>query len=234
MLLKGEMVQQRPADHNAHVRKRAFGNLVGWCNPRMDFDLLDLRLFQAVAHQSNITRAAAALHLSLPAASARVKAMESHAGVPLLYREARGVRLTPAGEAFLHHTRAILRQTEQLRADLHEYARGLSGHVRIHANTTAATDILPEVLPGFLKANPKVNVELQEMQNPEIALGVLDGRADLGVVSERMDTRGLRAIHFSTDRLVLVVTFVPHQTAVQPPSMTRVCPVTMAAAGLAR
>ena len=171
----------------------------------MDFDLLDLRLFQAVAHQSNITRAAAAQHLSLPAASARVKALESHAGVPLLYREARGVRLTPAGEAFLHHTRAILRQTEQLRADLHEYARGLRGHVRIHANTTAVTDILPEVLPGFLKANPKVNVELQEMQNPEIALGVLDGRADLGIVSERMDTRGLRAIHFSTDRLVLVV-----------------------------
>jgi DNA-binding transcriptional LysR family regulator len=171
----------------------------------MDFDLLDLRLFQAVAQESSITRAAQSRHLSLPAASARVKALETHAGVPLLYREARGVRLTPAGEAFLHHTRALLRQTEELRADLHEYARGLRGHVRIHANTTGVTDILPEVLPGFLKANPKVNVELQEMQNPEIALGVLDGRADLGIVSARMDTPGLQAIHFSTDRLVLVV-----------------------------
>jgi DNA-binding transcriptional LysR family regulator len=171
----------------------------------MDFDLLDLRLFHAVAQHASITRAAESQHLSLPAASARVKALESHAGVPLLYREARGVRLTPAGEAFLHHARAMLRQTEQLRADLQEYARGLRGHVRIHANTTAVSDILPEVLPGFLKANPKVNVELQEMQNPEIALGVLDGRADLGIVSARVETPGLRAIHFSTDRLVLVV-----------------------------
>lgn len=171
----------------------------------MDFDQRDLRLFHAIAQQANITRAAQALHLSLPAASARVKALEAHAGVPLLLREARGVRLTPAGEAFLHHARALLRQTEQLRADLHEYARGLRGHVRIHANTTAVTDILPAVLPAFLKANPKVNVELQEKQNPEIALGVLDGEADVGIVSTRMDTPGLRAIHFSTDSLVLVV-----------------------------
>lgn len=171
----------------------------------MDFDQLDLRLFQGIAQLSSITRAAEAHHLSLAAASARVKALEEHAGVPLLYREARGVSLTPAGEAFLHHARAILRQTEQLRADLHEYARGLRGHVRIHANTTAVTDILPAVLPTFLRANPKVNVELQERQNPEIALAVLDGRADVGIVSTRMDTPGLRSIHFTTDSLVLVV-----------------------------
>lgn len=149
----------------------------------MHFDLLDLRLFQAAARQSSVTRAAEAQHLSLPAGSARIKALEGRAGVPLLYREARGVRLTPAGEALLHHSRAILRQTEQLRADLDEYGRGLRGHVRIHANTTAFTDILPEVLPGFLKANPKVNVRLQEKQNAEIALAVLDGRADVGIVS---------------------------------------------------
>lgn len=171
----------------------------------MDFDQLDLRLFHAIAQLSSITRAAEAQHLSLPAASARVKALETHAGVPLLHREARGVSLTPAGEAFLHHARGILRQTEQLRAELHEYARGLRGHVRIHANTTAVTDILPAVLPAFLQAHPKVNVELQEKQNPEIALGVLDGQADVGIVSTRMDTPGLRAIHFSTDSLVLVV-----------------------------
>lgn len=171
----------------------------------MDFDQLDLRLFHAIAQLSNITRAAEAQHLSLPAASARIRALEAHAGVPLLHREARGVRLTPAGEAFLHHARGILRQTEQLRLDMREYARGLRGHVRIQGNTTAVTDILPAVLPAFLKANPKVNVEVQERQNPQIAMAVLDGTADVGIVSTRMEVPGLRAIHFSTDRLVLVV-----------------------------
>jgi DNA-binding transcriptional LysR family regulator len=171
----------------------------------MDFDLLDLRLFGEVARHASITRAAEALHLSLGAASARIKGLETRARMPLLLREARGVRLTPAGEAMLHHVRAMLRQTEELRGDLHEYARGLRGQVRVFANTTAVADILPDVLPGFLKDNPKVNVELQEMGNAEIALGVRDGRADLGIVSDRMDSFGLTAVHFSTDRLVLAV-----------------------------
>ena len=70
---------------------------------------------------------------------------------------------------------------------------------------TVRADVLPGVLPGFLKAHPRVNVSMQERQNPEIALGVLDGSADVGIVSARADTPGLRGIHFATDRLVLLV-----------------------------
>lgn len=170
----------------------------------MHFDLTDLRLFVRVAEDGSITRAADRQHLSLAAASARVKALEQQAGLALLYREARGVRLTPPGEAFLHHARAVLHQTEQLRRDLHEYGGGLRGHVRVFANTTAVTDFLPEILPGFLARNPRVNIDLQEKPNAEIARGVLDGRADIGIVAGAVDLLGLQAIHFSTDRLVLV------------------------------
>src|SRR5688572_30055669 len=147
----------------------------------MQFDLTDLRLFVFAAEEGNLTRAAARQHLSLAAASARIKALEGQAGLPLLYREARGVRLAPPGEAFLHHARAVLHQAEQLRRDLHEYGAGLRGHVRVFANTTAVTDFLPEILPQFLRQNPRVNVDLQEKPNAEIARGVLDGRADVGI-----------------------------------------------------
>jgi DNA-binding transcriptional LysR family regulator len=170
----------------------------------MQFDLTDLRLFVRTADEGNLTRAAAAQHLSLAAASARVKALEAQAGLPLLYRQARGMRLTPPGEAFLHHARGLLRQVNQLSTDLQEYHAGLRGHVRVHANTTAVTDFLPEILPAFMIANPRVNIDLQEKPNADIARGVLDGHADLGIVSSAVDTLGLQAIHFSTDRLVLV------------------------------
>lgn len=170
----------------------------------MHFDLTDLRLFVLTADEGKLTRAAARQNLSLAAASARIKALEVQAGLPLLYREARGVRLTPPGEAFLHHARGVLRQSEQLRCDLQEYSGGLRGHVRVFANTTAVTDFLPEILPGFLFANPRVNIDLQEKPNAEIARGVLDGRVDVGIVAGQVDTLGLQAIHFSTDRLVLV------------------------------
>lgn len=170
----------------------------------MHFDLTDLRLFVLTAEEGNLTRAAGRQNLSLAAASARIKSLEAQSGLPLFFREARGVRLTPPGEAFLHHARGVLRQTEQLRTDLLEYGDGLGGHVRVFANTTAVTDFLPEILPAFLSGNPRVNVDLQEKPNAEIPRGVLDGRADIGIVAGQVDPLSLQAIHFSTDRLVLV------------------------------
>ena len=66
-------------------------------------------------------------------------------------------------------------------------------------------DFLPELLPAFLREHPRVNIDLQEKPNADIARGVRDGRADLGIVAGDVDTAGLHATHFSTDRLVLVV-----------------------------
>ena len=171
----------------------------------MQFDLTDLRLFVATAESLSLTRGSARQHLSLAAASSRVKALETRSGTALLERGARGVRLTPAGEAFLHHARALLRQTEQLRAELREYSGGLRGHVRVFANTTAVTDFLPDILPTYLAAHPKINIDLQEKPNGEIARGVRESRADIGIVAGQVDTTGLTATHFNTDRLVLVV-----------------------------
>jgi len=170
----------------------------------MQFDLTDLRLYVLVAEELNLTRAAGRQHLSLAAASARIKALEEQAGQPLLVREARGVRLTAPGEAFLHHARGILRQARQLRFDLQEYGGGLRGHLRVFANTTAVSDFLPEILPAYLAAHPRISIDLQEKPNAEIAAGVLDGRADIGIVAGDVDTLGLQKVHFSTDRLVLV------------------------------
>ncbi|WP_284427800.1 LysR family transcriptional regulator [Acidovorax sp. SUPP1855] len=170
----------------------------------MQFDLTDLRLYVCVAEMCNLTRAAAKHNLSLAAASTRIKALEMQAGVLLLAREARGVRLLPAGEAFVHHARLMLQQADLLHAEMGEYGGGLRGHLRLLANTTAVTDFLPEILADFLSDHPNVNVELEERANATIPRGVLEGRADLGIIAGSIDTLGLVSIHFSTDRLVLV------------------------------
>lgn len=169
----------------------------------MHFDLQDLRLFVRVAESGSLTRAASLQHASLAAVSARIKALEEQVGMDLLVRQARGVKLTPPGEAFLHHARVMLRQLESMRSDLQEYGGGLRGHLRVHANTTAVSDILPDMLADYLSEHPRVNVDLQEKPNAEIARGVLDGRCDLGIVAGQVDALGLQALHFSTDRLVL-------------------------------
>lgn len=170
----------------------------------MDYSLTDLRLFIAVAELLNLTRAAERSHLSLAAVSKRIQAIEAQARCRLLERQARGVRLTPAGDTFARYARVMLLEADSLNNSLRDFAGGLQGHVTILANTTAVTEIMPSVLARFLATHPRVSVSLKEQSNPEIARGVREGRADLGIVSGDVDLSGLAALRFATDRMVVV------------------------------
>lgn len=169
----------------------------------MRWTLKDLRLFAEIAEAGNLTRGAARVFLSPPAASARIKILEEDLGAHLLYRGNKGVTLTGAGETVLRHAYAILRQIAHLEDDLSgDPAAG--GHVRIFANTTAVTEFLPEVLARFLADRPGVTIDLQEHLTRGIVRAVAGGTADLGIVSGEIDVTGIEARPFSTDRLVLV------------------------------
>jgi molybdate transport repressor ModE-like protein len=71
------------------------------------FDLVDLRLFLHVAEADSITHGAARAGMALASASERIRAMEDALGAPLLERNRRGVRLTPAGSTLVHHARTV-------------------------------------------------------------------------------------------------------------------------------
>lgn len=171
----------------------------------MHIDVRDLRLFIHVAESKSLTRGAERSHLSLPAVSARMKELETQAGVRLLYRAPRGVALTPAGQSLLQHARIILGQIEHMKSDLQRFGEGAQGHIRVFANTTAVTEFMPEVLARFLADHPQVDVDLQERLTGEIVRGVLDGTTDLGITSGPIEADGLEKHHFSTDRLILVM-----------------------------
>lgn len=169
----------------------------------MLFDLTDLRLFIFIAELKSLTKAAERTHLSLAAASNRVKEMESRFGMRLLYRESKGVQLSPAGETLLGHAQQFMQQIERLRSDMQQYNNGIKGHIRIFANTTAVTEFMPQVLGAFLASRPHVNVALEERLNHDIVRGVQDGTADIGVAAGPVRGQGMEIINFSTDRLVL-------------------------------
>jgi DNA-binding transcriptional LysR family regulator len=171
----------------------------------MHFDLPDLRLFIHIAESPSLTQGARKAFLSPAAASARIKALESQLGSRLLYRDSRGVELTPAGQRLLQHARLIMRQVDYLKSEFTEYGTDAAGHIRIFANTTAVTEFLPEVLAGFLAERPGVTVDLQERLSRDIVRGVLDGATDLGIIAGPVQAPGLQVLHFSTDRLVLAV-----------------------------
>lgn len=169
----------------------------------MHFDFADLRLFSRIAEEQNLSRGARRAFLSPAAASARLKALEEQLGTRLFYRESKGLSLTPAGEKLLRHARVIERQFEHVRSDFEEFSKDEVGHIRIFANTTAVTEFMPEVLAKFMADRPAVTVDLQERLTRDIVRGVLDGSADLGIISGPITAEELQVVHFSTDKLVL-------------------------------
>lgn len=169
----------------------------------MHFDLVDLRLFVNISEENSLTRGAERSHLSLPAASTRIRNLEDSIGVKLLYRTAQGVTLTPPGQALLLHARLVLQQLEQLRGDLQEYVRGVKGHLRIFANTTAITEFLPAVLPAFLAEHPDISIDLRERLSHDIVRAVAEGRTDIGIVAGNVRTEGLETLPYRRDRLVV-------------------------------
>ncbi|NHW99914.1 LysR family transcriptional regulator [Pseudomonas koreensis] len=173
----------------------------------MHFDLTDLRLYLHILDAGNITAGAARSHLSLAAASARIRAMEASLGTEFLQRGRRGVSPTPAGKALAQHARILLQQSERLQQDLADYAQGVKGQVRLLCNTTAITEYLPEVLAEFLCSHPNLDIDLQELPSTRITHALRQGAADLGIVSDAVDTTDLQTQPFRADPLVLILPF---------------------------
>lgn len=171
----------------------------------MHFDLIDLRLYLHTLDTGNITAGAGRSHLSLAAASARIRAMEASLGIALLERGRRGVTPTPAGTALARHARLLLQQADHLQQDLAEYAKGVKGQVRLLCNTTALSEYLPERLADFLREHPNLEIDLQELPSLRITQALRQGTADLGIISDAVDTHGLQTLAFCHDPLVLIV-----------------------------
>ncbi|WP_309090946.1 LysR substrate-binding domain-containing protein [Phenylobacterium sp.] len=178
----------------------------------MRFDLTDLRLFCEVVDAGSITAGAEKSALALAAASTRIRNMEAALGAPLLSRSRQGVAPTPAGRMLLKHARQILAQQARMREDLSAYAGGLSGEVKVLANTNALTEFLPEALSSFLADHPHVSVDLEERLSDEIVGLIAEGVGDIGIVAGTVEVGALQTYPFRSDRFV-VVTATSHPLA---------------------
>lgn len=168
-------------------------------------DLTSLQLFVAVCELGSIGKAAEREFIAASAVSKRLSDLEATLETPLLYRHTRGVKLTPAGESLLHHARTVLFSLEKMQAELSEYADGVRGHVRIHANISAIVQFLPEDLGAFSREHPQVKIDLEEHLSNEVVRAVQEGAADLGICNVPAAGRDLQTLPYRRDELVLIV-----------------------------
>jgi len=163
-----------------------------------------LKAFIALAELKNFTRAAAQCHLSQPAFSALIRALEEAIGIRLFDRNTRKVELTAEGRLFLEGATRLLRDFEHALVDLGEHAARRRGRVAIAVLPALAAGWLPDVLSAFHALHPGIEFDVADALSEDCVERVRAGRADFALAAIRASAPELRTDLFCADRFHLV------------------------------
>ncbi len=168
-------------------------------------DLEQLRTLVAAAEAGSLSAAARARHLTQPAVSLQVKALEGDLGARLFHRLGRGVELTEAGRAVLGHARTALAAERAARAEVEEL-RGLGrGRVRLGVTDAAAGNVLPGVFVTYHRRHPMIEVAVEVNSTGPLVAGLREGRLDLVLGTLPVEEADVTVRALSRERLRLVV-----------------------------
>jgi LysR family transcriptional regulator, transcriptional activator of the cysJI operon len=169
-----------------------------------------LRVFRAVADEMSFRKAAEILHLSQPAVSQHIHALEEEAGVQLFDR-ARGaghgsqISLTEAGRVLLGYANAVAETMREARRSLAALNDLVEGPLRLGASTTVAQYLLPRILGAFLKQYPQVKLSLVSGNTEQIVEAVAEKKIALGIIEGPAMRRGVKTERMVQDVMVLIV-----------------------------
>ena len=149
--------------------------------PRMDLRIL--RYFLAVAEEGTITRASERLHVSQPALSTQLAALEDELGQKLFERGARGIELTEKGIALKRRADDLVDLAERIEAEIKSRdSDELSGTISIGAGETPAFRFVARAAEELRRRNPKLQFSVSSGNGEDILAHLREGTFDLGVL----------------------------------------------------
>src|SRR5436190_12876934 len=140
-----------------------------------------LTAFHTVARLGSVSLAADELHLTQPAVSIQIAALEASAGTPLLQRTGRGIRLTEAGVLLAGYAGRVLALWREAGEQMAAHRGVFSGTLRVGAVTTAEY-LLPPMLVAFANEHPQVKVKLQVGNRDQIVHMLAAQEVDLAIM----------------------------------------------------
>jgi DNA-binding transcriptional LysR family regulator len=158
-------------------------------------NLRQYRYFVEVANQLSFSRAAECLNVSQSALSRQVQLLETELALKLFDRVGRGIALTQAGKDLYPRCQAILNEAELLTLRAGELTSGTSGQLRIGSTPPALESVVSDILVGFRRRFPELNIVLIEDGAAKLAEYLDEGRLDLAVmgltISSTLTSRAL-------------------------------------------
>ncbi len=141
-----------------------------------------MRYFVTLAEELHFGRAAERLHIAQPPLSQQIRQLETELGFELFHRTKRKVELSEAGRVFLIEVQQIFRQLEQAIFLGRQVSRGEIGQLVVGFVSSAAYNILPDILRNFRNHVSGVNLDLHELTTDEQLRWLQSGRIDVGFV----------------------------------------------------
>lgn len=167
-------------------------------------NLHELNIFVEAAQAANFSVAARRLYLSQPAVSLHVRNLEKQLGVELFQRNGRNITLSEAGKLLLPLAQHLLRDARRLEETMWGLQGKVIGRLSIACSTTVGKYILPRLVADFLARYPDVAVEINVMSRRAAVERLLEGRAEIAVISTRLNHHDLEFAPFLTDQVVLI------------------------------
>lgn len=150
-------------------------------------EIHQLKTFVAVAREGSITRASQRLHLSQPAVSAHIKALEEELGLDLFERTQRGMRLTSDGQRLLAKAEQALGAHQALMVEASRIKGRPHGKLRLGAGGSTDRESIGRLVTTLAERCPDVEVALEHRTSREIVAGIHDGTLDAGWYNEAGD-----------------------------------------------
>lgn len=169
-------------------------------------ELRQLRAFVAVAEFGHYRRAAASLNLTQPAITQRVQALESDLGVQLLRRNARGVRLTAAGEVLLGHARGLVQIEDRALAAITDHVAGIGGRLRLSYLTLWDAGLPPKIVAELRRRHPEIKLETTTGYSETNVQRLVSGDLDFAFIGVTVGERqGIAMRPLDRHEIVLVM-----------------------------
>lgn len=145
-------------------------------------NLRQYRYFVEVADQLSFSRAAEKLNISQSALSRQIQLLEAELTLKLFDRIGRGIALTSAGRDLYRRCRAVLNDAAFIAVRAQELARGTGGLLRIGSTPPALESVISELLVGFRRRYPDLNIVLTEDSAAQLGEYLNEGRLDIAVM----------------------------------------------------
>ncbi len=165
----------------------------------------ELNVFIEAAQVENFSVAASRLDLSQPAVSLQIRSLERQLGIELFRRNGRNVTLSDAGRILLPLAQELLHQAKHVEEVMWGLQGVAVGELSVVCSTTVGKYVLPRLIAAFRRRYPDVQVAVKVLGRQPAAEWLLEGRAEIGLVSCDCTYRDLESRPFLQDQVILIV-----------------------------